>query len=196
MNVLVDVDGVCADFVSAFYLLARARNPQIPAVTTHTQTAWYNWEGMSREEVKANWTFIKQSPTYWASLHSLMSQADKRALLIAGLTPGISLYFCTSRPGYNVKQQTEIWLKGEIPGFLPTILVAERAHNKPAIAMALDINLSLEDNAENAHEIGKVIGAANSYILPRLYNRNFGLNPDCSSIAEFLAKTGVKINIE
>jgi len=195
MNVMIDVDGVCADFVTNFYAIGQEFNPSIPLRTTHTQADWSIWEGFTREDIQKTWLRIKQSPTFWANLNSLMSWPDRASIRFASLVPNIGLYFVTSRPGYNVKQQTEVWFRSLIPGFDPTVLVVERAHHKADIAKALDIGLSLEDNEENAHDIGKVIGRNNSYLLPRQYNRKHKQSPDVSGIMEFLLKAGVDLNV-
>lgn len=196
MNVLVDIDGVCSDFIKGFYRTAQQYDPTIPLRTEETHKDWHIFEGI-RDEIKEKvWGEIKKSPNWWANLDCILSWPDRYALRLASIKPNIALYFCTSRPGYNVKQQTEVWFRSIIPGFDPTVLVVERMHYKPDIARALDIDISIEDNAENAYEIGKVIGQAHSYLIPRLYNRQRRLNPDCGSVLNFLAKAGVELNIE
>lgn len=184
MNIMLDVDGVYADFVKGFYALARTHDDTVPQYATPHQKDWHIWEGVSKKIQNKCWEQIERSSEFWRLLDPIVDAEDR--LATRAFVEKQVVYFVTSRPGKDVKYQTEQWLKSYLSVDLPTVLVAETGKYKADIAKALCIDWSLEDNGPNAVAIGKNISnPRQSYLLDRLYNREYSQAPRVKSVSDF-----------
>jgi hypothetical protein len=149
-----DVDGVLADFRTAFHALATTelglkRQPDLEG-------------NLSKADIERLWKAVSRVSNWWADLPAYESDQIAR---LYGLSRQWrwEVFFMTSRPpsgGDAVQIQTQAWL--ERHGFyLPSVLTAP-ALARGEIARALRLDLVVDDHFVNCMEI---IGASNSKVL-------------------------------
>jgi hypothetical protein len=149
----IDVDGVVADFRSAFRALARKQ----------LGMAADDVEGeLSKADVDRLWKAVASSTNWWVDVPA--HEPDQIARLYKqARRERWEVFFLTSRPlsaGDAVQLQTQVWL--ERFGFLlPSVLTAP-AGARGELARALRLDLTLDDRLVNCLE---VIGASNSKAL-------------------------------
>jgi hypothetical protein len=188
MRIGCDIDGVLADFNTAFIarvILVTGKDlfPVRPFdIPTWNYPEHYGYTGA---EVSAVWESIKADDNFWASLPAY---DDTRATLFHLSNQqymGDDIYFVTARPGVFAKQQTERWLRAN--GFTnPTVLISSL---KGHCAEALALDRYLDDRWENALSVADTPDTY-PYLLVRPWNR--GNNPqqhgivEVTTIADFL----------
>lgn len=177
MKIGFDIDGVLADFNTAYIQLTKQlteRNLFPPDYKPH---CWSYPEalGYTPEEVKRVWTFIKRSPNFWADLTPEPGAATLQRLY-PDLVLNNDIYFCTSRPGESAKWQTELWLAVLLgnPVPTPTVLISSK---KGSCAKALDLDVYIDDNYDNVWDVAMESPDTRCYLLDREYNR-LGPLPD------------------
>lgn len=109
-NVVLDIDGVLADFALGFSRLC-AELYRFPVFTTAEQETWqeYHRRGLSYNEEAAVWDKIEDSEDWWETLEPLVSPRDLTWLY--RLSEFANIHYITNRrvPA-NVAHQTENWL--------------------------------------------------------------------------------------
>ena len=154
LRIGLDVDGVLADFRSAFHALAKSelgdtRRADIEA-------------NLSKGDIERLWRAVARLANWWAALPAY--EPDQVARLYAlSRQCRWEVFFMTSRPpsaGDAVQLQTQAWL--EQHGFyLPAVLTAP-AGARGELARALRMDLVVDDHFVNCMEI---VGASNSKVL-------------------------------
>jgi len=165
----VDVDGVLADFNSAFIQrvidvtgrdLFPARPFDIPC---------WNYPqhyGYTEVEVSTVWTNIKTDSTFWLSLLDYPQTRSLLESLRNIQTAGTEIYFITARPGVRVKEQTEGWLL--YMGFeFPTVLISSA---KGLCARALDLTHYIDDRWENVVDVRQYSPTTSVSLLTQPWN--------------------------
>ena len=165
MKIIFDIDGVLADFVGGFTKLAKDMF-DVPVTTTTSQPSWLGFPGMTKEQITQTWDIVDASRTFWYDLDALATDAELNA--ISSISQTDEVYFCTARRGYNVKAQTELWLRST--GIVkPTVIISKR---KGEFAKAVEADYSIEDKANNASFIDwQTEGKTKSYLIDRPYNQ-------------------------
>lgn len=187
MNILFDIDGVLADFVWGYTLLAQELGYLSKAFSTKEQLAWEFDYCLDQQQQRNIWDIIDHSTWWWSNLQSLVSYRVLETINILQMTNQI--VFCTNRRGKQVQLQTKYWLVNN--GIVnPAVIVTKR---KGEIARALDIDFSLDDQVNNANCIHWIadVKPCHSYLLDLPYNRigrTRGIQI-VSSVEEFLSKT-------
>ena len=167
MNIMLDVDGVLADFILGFTQLATTAGYLYEPFSTKDQQSWDFNEHLSWTQQQNLWVYIKASPTWWETLQPLVSvdEIDQ----ISELAANHQLVFCTQRVGRHPQLQTTYWLRrlGILNG---AVVVTKR---KGEVARALDIDYSLEDKVENANCVHWLadVRPCKSFLVDRAYNR-------------------------
>jgi uncharacterized HAD superfamily protein len=96
-------------------------------------------------------------------------------LMVRDLEAFHEVYYITSRPGFRVKQQTEMWLQRHMSAYRawqhnPTVLiVGHRVKGETAKALGLDCYI--DDNLDNVNDCGRVSPTTRTYLLDRSYNQ-------------------------
>jgi hypothetical protein len=149
-----DVDGVIADFRTAFHALAVSelgdrKGPDVEA-------------SLSKGDIERLWKAVARLPNWWAALPPY--EPDQVARLYAlSRQWRWEVFFMTSRPpsaGDAVQLQTQAWL--EQHGFyLPSVLTAP-AGARGELARSLRLDLVVDDHLVNCMEI---VGGSNSKVL-------------------------------
>lgn len=165
--IALDIDGVLADFVYGFTLMARNRiNSTIPLTWTHEQVRWDSFKGMDDIQIKATWQQIDASPVFWKTLPSLIPYKAKDSLhALAYVT---DLYFTTSRRlGVDVVKQTREWLQDHTGITHPNVIITAR---KGEVAAAINADYLLDDKAGNVIYAKYHNPKTQCFVLNRPYN--------------------------
>ena len=170
-----DMDGVLADFASAFRHVEKKLFGGAPKVTAEAPEVEAQREdaqgtnGQSHLELRrrrdAVWNAIHRTPDFWTLLRPLDRGAVRR---IHALTIRYrwEVFFITQRPateGQTVQRQTQRWLVSQ--GFdLPSVLVI--SGSRGAAAGALRLNYHVDDSAQNCLDVVSESRARPLLIVP------------------------------
>lgn len=189
-TILFDCDGVLADFIKGFTLIAN-RKYGTPIITTIQQPHWdFNWLLTNKQQEEV-WSEIKQSSTWWTSLEPLVSYEVFN--LISKLNACANLIFGTNRISNltSASSQTSRWL--EDMGVVPSSVVVTK--KKGDLARVIGADFALDDNAENASCIHWISDSPQTKVF--LLNRPYNQQPvpkriiRINSVQEFLFEVGV-----
>lgn len=149
-----DVDGVLADFRSAFHTLAVSELGEKRPSDLEAN--------LLKGDIERLWRAVARVPNWWVDLPAY--EPDQVARLYAlSRRWRWEVFFMTSRPpsaGDTVQLQTQVWL--ERHGFyMPAVLTAP-ALARGEIGRALRLDLIVDDHLVNCMEI---VGASNSKVL-------------------------------
>jgi len=152
--VMFDVDGVLADFLTAY----RAQEQKFGMKVTFEP----RWNAYWNDEV---WAAIKTIPDWWIKVPAIPDMPT--FLRIADLTYAHDLYFVTNRTGVDVKTQTERWLR--MRGVLqPTVIISKK---KGEMAAAIGADFAIDDKAGNALYTAWHSPKTKSFILDAPWNQ-------------------------
>lgn len=148
LRIGLDVDGVVADFRSAFQDAARrcgARDIDDPDEPRRTQA-------LDQKEIRKVWEYVAKTPNWWVELRPY--EPEQLARLYERVrSNGWELFFLTNRPpsgGDTVQYQTQWWLERQ--GFyMPSVLTVPGSRGEIANALRLDI--VVDDLAVNCVEV-------------------------------------------
>lgn len=165
-RVMIDVDGVLADFILGFQMAARDKGAVCKLTGTVDHDNWNVFPGISENIQSEVWRDIRESPTFWRNLKPLGTLGDWDALIRLEASRQTDVLYCTSRIGATARDQTQHWLASF--GVDSPVFVVRRKDFKGDIARSFGATHSLEDNLANALSIQKE--GAISYIINRRYN--------------------------
>lgn len=190
-TVLVDIDGVLAEFNRPFLALlnrcAAANNePQQADYAGHaTPQVWHWFEpaGFSKRSVSAAWDFVKRYPEWWGNLRAYPGAVDFLVELEALRDAGrITPYFVTSRPNQLVAAVTSEWLSAL--GFArPNVIVVSGPGAKGKIADAVSATAILDDHGPNFE--GMPV-STRCFLLDRPWNQQDRYDTRITELEEFL----------
>lgn len=170
MRIGVDVDGVLADFNTAFIALNKRVTGRDLYPEHYEPTTWDFPEslGYTKAEVSAVWDVIKRDPSFWATLPAYRTTVDDLdTLSLLEFRGSVDIYFITNRMGISAKNQTERFLTA-LSVFLPTVLLT--AH-KGLAAQTLDLTHYIDDKWENCLDVVSV-GKTRTFIMDRPWNQH------------------------
>lgn len=160
-----DVDGVLADFMTAFTRRAKTLGYTDTITGTAEQKTWETYGIVPREHVDGVWRDIKEDPQFWLNVPALISTTVFRWIDV--LQEHADIYFATARVGATAKWQTAEWLARNGVS-VPTVVITP---NKGDTAAALRATHAIDDKAGNAIFTGYVAKKTRSYIIDRAYNQ-------------------------
>jgi hypothetical protein len=166
-----DMDGVLADFASAFHAVEGRLFPDVPKLsagepeteavvqdTAPESPAKVGNPHEARQRREAIWAEIRGTPNFWTTLVPTEAGSVRRLHQLA-LQHRWEVFFITQRPatdGDTVQRQTQHWLVAQ--GFdLPSVLVI--AGSRGAAAGALRLDYHVDDNAQNCLDVMAASGA-------------------------------------
>ncbi len=166
----VDIDGVLADFNTAFIQRVIDINgkdlfpPRPFDIPIWDYPQHY---GYTQQETSDAWSSIIRDSKFWQNLPPYADTIESLARLSTTVIAGHDVYFITSRPGVLAKLQTERWLKRH--GFLltPTVLISSM---KGKCVSALQLDKYVDDRWENVIDVATTTGAE-VYLLDRPWNQ-------------------------
>jgi hypothetical protein len=143
-----DMDGVLADFRSAFEVAARGA-AQLPLSADPEEA---EGEPLSTREVKRVWSLVKRTPNWWTKLAAYEPAQIARLYAITRQRKW-EVVFMTRRPetaGDPVQFQTQWWLESH--GFyLPAVVTVPGSRGDLANALRLD--MIVDDQLHNCVDI-------------------------------------------
>src|SRR5918994_7456962 len=149
----IDVDGVLADFRTAFHTLATSelgsRSGDIEAELT-------------KGDIERLWKAVARAANWWVDLPPYEPEQIAR-LYELSRKGRWEVFFLTSRPpsgGDTVQLQTQVWLE-RFGFYMPSVLTAP-AGARGELARSLRIDLIVDDHLVNCMEI---VGASNAKVL-------------------------------
>ena len=154
----IDVDGVVADFRSAFRALAERELGIAP------EDAESN---LTKADIERLWRAVADTANWWLGVPTYEPEQIVR-LYARARQSRWEVFFMTSRPpsaGDSVQLQTQVWLERQ-GFFLPSVLTAP-AGARGELARSLRLDLALDDRIVNCLEI---TSASNSKAVMVLRN--------------------------
>jgi hypothetical protein len=146
----IDVDGVVADFRSAFRALAER---ELGAAAPSKEA------DLAKPQIDRLWRTVAATPNWWLDVPPY--EPDQIARLYSRVRQSRwEVFFMTSRPvsdGDSVQLQTQVWLERQ-GFFLPSVLTTP-AGARGELARSLRLDIALDDRLVNCLE---VISASNS----------------------------------
>lgn len=188
LNIGLDVDGVLADFISAFLKEAETL---LGRKITGTQTTWDFEDSLtiSHSEVRRVWQRINDIPNWF--FISVEAYPEVVNYLI-WLTEHHNVYFITSRRhenGFTSERQTQMFLDNLGVQF-PNVIANKE---KGALAAALELDYFLDDYPENVESVERSSPKTRCYLLNRSYNADSRCNR-VGSFASFIDIIGGTID--
>lgn len=181
--VVIDIDGVLADFSLAFTQLLVEAGKLDRAVPGMEQKAWRFRDSLpiTRKDEDAAWRHIDASATFWAGLPSLLTPQDTLSLLY--LSRLVRLVYMTGRreAGNNVVAQTLAWLgRHNLPGG-EVILEPDKAKGVAALGDGI---IGIIDDKPAALEALRDLGMPVT-AMDMVYNRHVTGVPRVASVGEW-----------
>lgn len=184
----IDIDGVLADFNTAFAkLLGEKTGARVPPGFSPTTWNYPEEElGLTGKEVSRVWYWIMAHPEWWDTLAPFpeaiipLQEAENDNLL----------FFITNRNEKYAKV-TAKWLQREFS--LPNAVVIHTPE-KPAVVKALRLDMMVEDSLENATAIARLTGTT-SFLLDRPYNQTHGKLYKVSRVGSLQEALGEAVGI-
>jgi hypothetical protein len=136
LRIGIDIDGVLADFRSAFYKAAEASVGHAIEEADDPNAS----HSLAQKDVRRVWEYVARTPNWWMTLTPF--EPDQIARLYS-LTraAGWEVFFLTNRPvsgGDTVQFQTQWWI--ERHGFyLPSVLTVPGSRGEVANGLRLDV---------------------------------------------------------
>lgn len=191
MRVGIDVDGVLANFFSAYEdaVATKAGRDLFPARYPEALPPVWDWPqhfGYTDAEMSAVWKDIKASDNFWQKLTPLAGANQLRGA--APWKAGHDVYFITNRPGATAKAQTEQWLRRFLSISIPTVLVCG---DKGPLVNSLGLDCFLDDKPENVQDVDDAAPLCRTYLLSYPYNTWSVAGKRVGSVAEFLTAEGL-----
>jgi len=180
MRIAFDLDGVLADFHTAFTRTAVGLFPELDRVAMDTAdvAASPPTEAteseipsdipdptnvpMARRQLEAVWKQLRATEDFWMGLKEIEAGAIKRLAATAD-EHRWEVLFITSRPssaGATVQRQTQRWLQ-QLGFPLPSVYVVHGSRG--AVAQALDLDVVVDDRPDNCLDV--VLGSKAGAVL-------------------------------
>lgn len=155
MRIGFDIDGVLANFVSAYApLLSNITGKNVPATKPHL----WDWDAevATKDQIRQALDEIKGSSTFWTTLEPTEFCSDSLTYLSECRHKGDAVVFITSRPGINTSNQSKVWL--EAHNFVDAdVYVATSAEHKRLLAKNLELDFFIDDKPSNCLAVSDVV---------------------------------------
>jgi hypothetical protein len=170
--VLVDVDGVLAEFNGRFLALLNHCNGDTRlgypgGLPAPDRWSWFEPAGFPKKAISEAWDFVREQPEWWGNLPAYPGTREFLSELeLLRDQDRIVPYFCTTRPGAGVADETHGWLVFQ--GFERPNVVVTKTGTKALVAQAVGADAILDDYQENFN--GMPAGVR-CYLLDRPWNQ-------------------------
>ena len=188
-KILIDIDGVLADFWDGFSRVLRYLNPAVDLCTGLSRKA-YTYTEAEQSVINLAWDVVRNSPHFWRNLPA-MCGCDA-FFRLEKLRKAHELYFVTARIGLHPQQDTLAWLIKQGMG-CATVIVPEHKmssdsipySDKGSIAKAVGIQWALEDSPLVANRL-LARGCQDTYLINRPYNKDVEFLQRVDTVLEFI----------
>lgn len=181
-SVIVDIDGILADFVLAFLNLVHYRlNDRVPLIPTVFHQEWSFKHLITPYEEDSTWKYIKDNPWWWGTLTSLIDR--DMGIRLTKLDHVVPIYYVTHRPD-DAHQATHMWLQEVAHINNPNVIMSKR---KGEVARLLKTTHAIDDKIENCWCLHWIPDSPQTkvYVLDRPYNRTPSFVSGITRIAYF-----------
>lgn len=198
MKLGIDVDGVLADFATAYgrLLIDITGRNLLPegwdiADNPNWPTTWY-WEreaGYTKDEENLVWKQgIYSTNTFWENLEPLPTAVASLERLLDLQKEGHDIYFLTHRSGKRAKYQTETFLVGNGMRF-PTVLLT--GTDKTPLINGLGLNFFIDDKPTTVADVAEKCKVKHLFLKAAPYNTEMATAKRVASIQEALETVGL-----
>lgn len=181
MKVMMDIDGVWADFVLEFTRMAKLLFPNEFTRTFGVRGAkeWGFKNVLTKTQIDLVWLEIRKGTFFWEGIPTLFTEADRDA--IRRIAEKHDLQWVTSRSGNDALGQTKRWLQRHgLPNWQTAVLAGESKGEFVKTNGTFDVAL---DDAPT--QIGRLREAGQFVVvMDTPYNRDVG-GRRVNSICEF-----------
>lgn len=191
MKIGIDIDGVIANFYEPYEKLCIKHQGEDlfgDNKWPNREPRTWNWPesyGYTRETMRKVWEEIKQSGSFWT--YASPMEPDRSTVVPLVVMNEHDVYFITSRPGKNALWQTKTWL-GSVGMKGANVMLS---NHKGFAAKALELDIYIDDKAQNIQECEWVSPKTHSYLLNKPYNVGYQVNLRVDSVKEMLEKEGL-----
>ncbi len=157
LRVAFDIDGVLADFRTAFQQAAQEAGVNNRTAEAESPSS----DPLSSRDIKAIWEHVKRTPNWWTKLHPYEPGQLVRLYELARRWKW-EVVFMTRRPsteGDPVQFQTQWWIEQQ--GFYyPAVVTVPGSRGELANALRLDVIVDdqlLDELGRNSRNLGRLI---------------------------------------
>lgn len=170
MRIGFDVDGVLADFVAGYQNLTvnlTGRDTFGPRdIFDPPCWDWPQYRGYSDAEMKAVWTYIKESRDFWATLGYDPGMLVLRQRWAAIHAAHHDVVFATARPGLDAHIQTKYWLHKFGCSYANVTITSEKGQ----FCLDSHVDAYIDDRWDNIVDVTRKSPSTRAYLLHRTYN--------------------------
>jgi len=173
LNIGVDLDGVCANFIRRFSVVANQMYGSkcyiIEDASLVKHWDWYRWYPIKKIEEDAIWAEVIKIPDFWTTLDVFNRGQWEYFVDKIGKATNINVYFITTRTqtlGMTVTRQSAIWLVNN--GWKYPFVI--KSKQKEKFVENLNIEFFIDDNAQNLIDIKQKNPNCKVYAQDATYN--------------------------
>lgn len=145
--IMIDVDGVLAEFCGAFSALACRLDPAVDRIEYHSDQRAWEFDGISLATRCTCWTYIDANPAWWLDLEPLASAQAVFDLREWAKEERRQLVIVTARHSNRVDDVTIQWLR-RMYAWSPPILHVPSFVSKLDVARGLNVSHAIDDSPE------------------------------------------------
>lgn len=192
-TVVVDVDGVLANWVGAFCQFAPPSGARYEGHDGPDVYAAHDWPGWTRHDEDAIWGRIHGTPNWFFTLDAIDATRENVWALIR-MTEETNLYIVTARrqhAGKPMHELTQHWIEEHFSAHTSVIATGSQ-EKKLAVVKALDPDFVIDDTPGMLKMYGKE-GIRGVTVRDWKYNRGVLWPYRVRSLAEFAKLVGVSL---